>query len=67
MKLSNQFRGLEADELQFLDEVAKEKKDKERMVKEQESEELRAFKYVVIFVPAGGGIRGGGLNWQGAE
>jgi hypothetical protein len=67
MKLSNQFRGLEADELQFLDEVAKEKKDKERMVKEQESEELRAFKYVVYFVSAGSGIRGGGLTGKERE
>ncbi len=52
MKLSNQFRGLDTDELQFLDEVAQEKRDAERAQKEKDEEQMRAFKWVAWRSPS---------------
>lgn len=48
MKPSNQFRGLEPDEIQFLGEVAQEKRDEERARERAVEEELRAFKWVPV-------------------
>ncbi|KAJ9121085.1 hypothetical protein QFC24_005066 [Naganishia onofrii] len=39
-----EFRGLESDELQFLDEVAREEREKQRRVERQDAEELALFK-----------------------
>jgi hypothetical protein len=44
MKMSNQWRGLEADEVAFLRDVADEQRAKERSIKEKDMEELMAFK-----------------------
>jgi hypothetical protein len=44
MRMANQFRGLESDELQFLDEVAREEREKQRRVERQDAEELALFK-----------------------
>ncbi|KAJ9103836.1 hypothetical protein QFC21_002298 [Naganishia friedmannii] len=44
MRMANQFRGLESDELQFLDEVAQEEREKQRRVDRQDAEELALFK-----------------------
>jgi len=46
MRMSNQWRGLEADEIAFLRDAADEQKEKERSIKKQEMEELMAFKSV---------------------
>ena len=46
MRMSNQWRGLEADEIAFLRDSADEQKEKERSIKKQEMEELMAFKSV---------------------
>jgi hypothetical protein len=42
--MANQFRGLEADELQFLDETAQKERERQRKVERQDAEELAAFK-----------------------
>jgi hypothetical protein len=44
MRMANQWRGLEADEIAFLRDSADEQKEKEREIKKQEMEELMAFK-----------------------
>ncbi len=44
MKMGNQWRGLEADELQFLAEVDNEAKQKEREKEKADQQELAAFK-----------------------
>ncbi|KDQ19947.1 hypothetical protein BOTBODRAFT_101804 [Botryobasidium botryosum FD-172 SS1] len=44
MKLSNQFRSLEEDEIVFLDAVQEDKRSKERKLKDQEAEELLKFR-----------------------
>ncbi|KAI5453580.1 hypothetical protein NCC49_005405 [Naganishia albida] len=44
MRMANQFRGLEADELQFLDETARVEREKQRKVEMQDAEQLAAFK-----------------------
>jgi hypothetical protein len=44
MRMANQWRGLEADEIAFLRDAADEQKEKERSIKRQEMEELAAFK-----------------------
>ena len=46
MRMANQWRGLEADEIAFLRDAADEQKEKERSIKRQEMEELAAFKSV---------------------
>ncbi|KAJ9092059.1 hypothetical protein QFC19_008833 [Naganishia cerealis] len=43
MRMANQFRGLEADELQFLDETAQQERDRQRKVEQQDREELALF------------------------
>lgn len=50
MRMANQFRGLESDELQFLDEVAQEEREKQRRVERQDAEELALFKYVISII-----------------
>jgi hypothetical protein len=44
MRMANQFRGLEADELQFLDETARVERERQRKVEMQDAEQLAAFK-----------------------
>lgn len=44
MRMSNQWRGLETDEVAFLKDIAAEEKMKEKSVKEKELEELAAFR-----------------------
>lgn len=43
-KLSNQFRGIDEGESEFLAEVAKEKRDEERKKRQEEREQLEAFR-----------------------
>ncbi|KAF8576559.1 hypothetical protein K439DRAFT_1418858 [Ramaria rubella] len=44
MKLSNQFRSLEEDEVVFLDSVREEQMEEERKRKERDGEEVRNFR-----------------------
>ncbi len=44
MKLSNQYRGLETEELQFLADRAKERKAAERKREEEENAEVREYR-----------------------
>lgn len=44
MKLSNQYRGLESEELQFLADRAKERKAVERKREEEENAEVREYR-----------------------
>ncbi|KAJ9117829.1 hypothetical protein QFC20_000109 [Naganishia adeliensis] len=44
MRMANQFRGLEADELQFLDETGRVERERQRKVEMQDAEQLAAFK-----------------------
>lgn len=43
-KLSNQFRGIDEGESEFLAEVAKERRDEERKKRQEEREQLEAFR-----------------------
>lgn len=45
MKMSNQWRGLEEDEVAFLRDTADEKRQLERDLRKREGEELAAFRY----------------------
>ncbi|KAJ9120105.1 hypothetical protein QFC22_003003 [Naganishia vaughanmartiniae] len=56
MRMANQFRGLESDELQFLDEVAQEEREKQRRVERQDAEELAMFKSEVTQQPSSSSI-----------
>lgn len=44
MKLSNQYRGLETEELHFLNERAKERRMAERQREEEENAEVREYR-----------------------
>ncbi len=44
MKLSNQYRGLESEELQFLAEKAKERRAAEKLVEQAENDEVREYR-----------------------
>jgi len=44
MKLSNQYRGLQSEELQFLAERAKERKTAERKREEEENAEVMEYR-----------------------
>lgn len=44
MKLSNQYRGLETEELQFLAEKARERKAAEKLVEQAENDEVREYR-----------------------
>ncbi|KAK4687979.1 hypothetical protein P7C73_g2122, partial [Tremellales sp. Uapishka_1] len=44
MKLGNQYRGLQTEELNFLADKAKERKEAERKLEEKESAEVREFR-----------------------
>lgn len=46
--VGNQFRSLEEDEIVFLDSVADDKREKDRKVKQQETEELLKFRECVL-------------------
>lgn len=47
MKLGNQYRGLHADEYDFLSEKMKEQRDKERRVKDQDNAEVMEYREYV--------------------
>lgn len=50
MKLSNQWRGLNADEQRFLAEKEAEKRAEQKKLEEREAEEMRAYReYVPVF------------------
>lgn len=49
MKLSNQWRGLNADEQRFLAEKEAEKRAEQKKLEEREAEEMRAYRE---YVPA---------------
>jgi len=44
MKLANQFRALEEDEIMFLDSVRERQEMEERERKEREGEEMKTFR-----------------------
>ncbi|GHJ83934.1 hypothetical protein NliqN6_0336 [Naganishia liquefaciens] len=44
MRMANQFRGLDSDELQFLDETARLERERQRKIEMHDAEELAAFK-----------------------
>lgn len=44
MKLGNQYRGLQADEFEFLTEKQREKAEKEREVREKDMAELQSYR-----------------------
>lgn len=47
MKLSNQWRGLNADEQRFLAEKEAEKRAEQKKLEEREAEEMRAYREYV--------------------
>lgn len=48
MKLGNQYRGLHADEYDFLSEKMREQRDKERLLKDQDNAEVLEYRECVI-------------------
>lgn len=44
MKMSNQYKWLEEEDVHFLDDVAKKKNQEYRLVQQREQEELARFK-----------------------
>ena len=52
MKLSNQYRGLETEELQFLADKAKERRAAERKQEEQENAEISEYREWVLSIMA---------------
>lgn len=46
MKMSNQYKWLEEEDVHFLDDVAKKKAQEYRLVQQKEQEELAKFKWV---------------------
>lgn len=48
MKMGNQYRGLQADEFEFLTDTLREKAEKEREVVDKDNAELQTYREYVV-------------------